>query len=226
MSFAIEVVTLVPDVWPVLTGDRAGLVGRAFVDGLVRLNVRNLKEYGRGKHRQVDDSPFGGGAGMVLAAPPLHEAINDARAATPGPVILMGPRGEKLSQSIARELAAGPGFTLVCGRYEGVDERVRKYIDREISVGDYVLSAGDPAAWCIVDAVVRLLPGVLGNATSIEDESFSAGLLEYPHYTRPVSYDGVDVPEVLRSGDHKKIAEWRRAKALELTTSLRPDLLS
>lgn len=225
MSFGVEVITLVPEVWPILASERAGLVGRAFVDGLVRLNVRNLKDYGRGKHRQVDDSPFGGGAGMVLAVPPLHEAIVAARESTPGPVILMGPRGERFSQEVARALAAGPGVTLVCGRYEGVDERVRRYIDREVSVGDYVLSAGDPAAWCIVDAVVRLLPGVLGNATSTEDESFSAGLLEYPHYTRPVSYDGVDVPDVLRSGDHKKIAAWRRDEALRLTRALRPDLV-
>jgi tRNA (guanine37-N1)-methyltransferase len=226
MSFVVSVITLVPEVWPMLASERAGLVGRAFVDAKVRLNVHNLKDFGRGKHRQVDDAPFGGGAGMVLAAPPLHDAIVAARATNPGPVILMGPRGERFSQPIARGLAGGTGFTLVCGRYEGVDERVRRYIDREISAGDYVLSAGDPAAWCIVDAVVRLLPGVLGNATSIDDESFSARLLEYPHYTRPVSYDGADVPEVLRSGDHKKIAEWRRERASEITRSLRPDLLT
>jgi tRNA (guanine37-N1)-methyltransferase len=163
---------------------------------------------------------------MVLAVPPLHAAIADARKATAGPVILLGPRGERFSQAMARELAAGPGVTLVCGRYEGVDERVRKYVDREVSVGDYVLSAGDPAAWSIVDAVVRLLPGVLGNATSIEDESFSAGLLEYPQYTRPVSYEGDDVPEILRSGDHKKIAAWRREQARALTQKHRPDLLA
>jgi tRNA (guanine37-N1)-methyltransferase len=225
MSFALEVITLVPEVWATLTSERAGLTGRAFVDGEARVTIRNLKEYGHGKHRQVDDAPFGGGAGMVLAVPPLHAAITDARKATPGPVILMGPRGERFSQTMARELASGPGMTLVCGRYEGVDERVRHYIDREVSVGDYVLSAGDPAAWSIVDAVVRLLPGVLGNASSIEDESFSAGLLEYPHYTRPVSFEGADVPEILRSGDHRKIAAWRREQARALTEKHRPDLL-
>ena len=225
MSFGLEVITLVPEVWATLTSERAGLTGRAFVDGEARITIRNLKEYGHGKHRQVDDAPFGGGAGMVLAVPPLHAAVQDARRATPGPVILMGPRGERFSQAMARELAAGPGMTLVCGRYEGVDERVRRYIDREVSVGDYVLSAGDPAAWSIVDTVVRLLPGVLGNASSIEDESFSAGLLEYPHYTRPVSYDGAEVPEVLRSGDHRKIAAWRREQARALTQRHRPDLL-
>ncbi len=226
MSFGVEVITLVPEVWGMLTSERAGLTGRAFVDGEARVTIRNLKEYGHGKHRQVDDAPFGGGAGMVLAVPPLHAAITDAKAATQGPVILMGPRGERFSQSMARELAAGPGMVIVCGRYEGVDERVRRYIDREVSVGDYVLSAGDPAAWSIVDAVVRLLPGVLGNASSIEDESFSAGMLEYPHYTRPVTYDGADVPEILRSGDHKKIAAWRRREARALTEKHRPDLLA
>ncbi|HSI04604.1 MAG: tRNA (guanosine(37)-N1)-methyltransferase TrmD [Myxococcota bacterium] len=225
MSFGLEVITLVPEVWATLTSERAGLTGRAFVDGEARVTIRNLKEYGHGKHRQVDDAPFGGGAGMVLAVPPLHAAILDARTATPGPVILMGPRGERFSQAMARELANGPGMTLVCGRYEGVDERVRRYVDREVSVGDYVLSAGDPAAWSIVDAVVRLLPGVLGNASSIEDESFSAGLLEYPQYTRPVSFEGVDVPEILRSGDHRKIAAWRREQARALTEKHRPDLL-
>lgn len=222
----IQVITLVPEIWPVLVGERAGLVGRAFVDGLVSLRVRNLKEHGRGKHRQVDDSPFGGGAGMVLAAPPLHEAIVSARAETPGPVILLGPRGERFDQAMARSLSLEPGFTLVCGRYEGVDERVRGYIDREVSIGDYVLSGGDPAAWAIIDAVVRLREGVLGNAQSPEDESFSHGMLEYPQYTRPVSYDGHDVPEILRGGDHAKIAKWRREQSEALTRKLRPDLLS
>jgi tRNA (guanine37-N1)-methyltransferase len=225
MSFAACVITLVPEVWATLASPAAGLTGRAFLDGEARLTVRNLKDYGHGKHRQVDDTPFGGGAGMVLSVPPLHAAIADAREGTPGPVILLGPRGERFSQNLARELSSGPGMTLVCGRYEGVDERVRRYVDREVSVGDYVLSAGDPAAWCMLDAVVRLLPGVLGNAASLEDESFSAGLLEYPHYTRPVSYDGTEVPEVLRSGDHAKIAAWRREQARELTRRQRPDLV-
>ncbi|MBC7794535.1 MAG: tRNA (guanosine(37)-N1)-methyltransferase TrmD, partial [Clostridia bacterium] len=189
----IEVVTLVPEIWPMLTSEYAGVTGRAFVDGLVSLRVRNLKDYGEGKHRKVDDTPFGGGAGMVLAAPPLHDALKAARADTPGLVILMGPRGTRFDQAMARSLALEPGFILVCGRYEGVDERVRKYIDREVSVGDYVLSGGDPAAWTIIDAVVRLRKGVLGNTASVEDESFSAGLLEYPQYTRPVSYDGTEV---------------------------------
>lgn len=221
----IEVITLVPEIWPALTSERAGLTGRAFVDGLVSLRIRNLKDYGEGKHRKVDDTPFGGGAGMLLAAPPLHEAIKAARADTPGPVILLGPRGDRFDQAMARSLALEPGFTLVCGRYEGVDERVRRYVDREVSIGDYVLSGGDPAAWAIIDAVVRLRDGVLGNAASPEDESFSQGLLEYPQYTRPVSYDGADVPEILRGGDHGKIAKWRREQATEITRAHRPDLL-
>lgn len=225
MSFEVQIITLVPEVWTTLASPASGLTGKAFTGVGPRLTLRNLKDYGQGKHRQVDDTPFGGGAGMVLAVPQLHAAIADARQASPGPVILLGPRGERFSQAMAKDLSRGPGMTLVCGRYEGVDERVRRYVDREVSVGDYVLSAGDPAAWCMVDAVVRLLPGVLGNAVSVEDESFSAGMLEYPHYTRPVSFDGVDVPEVLRSGDHAKIAEWRREQALLLTQRHRPDLL-
>ncbi len=220
----IEIITLLPQLWPQLLGADAGLVGRAFSEGLAELRVRNLRDYGKGRHQQVDDAPFGGGPGMVLAAPPLHRAISDARAQTPGPVILLTPRGERFSQVMATELAQARGCVLVCGRYEGIDERVRRYVDRQVSIGDYVLSAGDPAAWCIIDAVVRRLPGVLGNAASIEDESFARGLLEYPQYTRPAEYDGVEVPAVLRSGDHQAIRKWRRDQAERLTAALRPDL--
>ncbi len=223
--YAIEIITLVPGLWPGLCDEGAGLVGRAFVDGAAELRLRDLRAYGHGPHQKVDDAPFGGGAGMVLMVEPLHRAITDARARTAGPVIMLSPRGERLSQSLALQLAAGPGVVLVCGRYEGVDERVRAYVDRELSVGDVVLSGGDPAAWCLVDAVVRLLPGVLGNAASLGEESFSAGLLEYPQYTRPAEYDGAVVPEVLRSGDHAAVARWRRAQALAVTRERRPDLL-
>lgn len=224
MSFSVEIITLVPDIWPMLMSSESGLVGRAFEEGKTRLTVSDLRDFGVGKHRQVDDTPFGGGAGMVLQVAPLHNAIVRARGRTPGPVILMSPRGEPFRQATARELACGSGFTLVCGRYEGVDERVRRYIDRELSLGDYVLSAGDPAAWCVVDACVRLLPGVLGNPDSIADESFSGSLLEYPQYSRPAEYDGVPVPEVLRCGDHAKVAEWRRSQAQSLTRARRLDL--
>ena len=223
--FRVEIITLVPEIWPTILGAGAGLVGRAFAEGLADLRVNPLRSYGKGKHQQVDDAPFGGGAGMVLAAPPVAAAIGVARARTSGPVILLTPRGATFREAHARELASGPGLTLICGRYEGIDERVRNLVDLQLSVGDMVLSGGDPAAWCVVDAVVRLLPGVLGNSESLTEESFTSGLLEYPQYTRPASFQGVDVPEVLRSGDHAAVERWRRSQALALTRRLRPDLV-
>ena len=221
MTFAVEVITLAPQLWPTLLGAEAGLVGKAFApreegrEPEALLRVRHLRDYGKGAHRAVDDTPFGGGAGMVLQVEPLHRAITDARAQTPGPVILLGPRGARFNQATAAELAAGPGMILVCGRY----------VDREISLGDFVLSAGEPAAWAIIDAVIRLRPGVLGNPESLQEESFRQGQLEYPQYTRPVEYDGASVPEVLRSGNHAKIAAWRRRMARAITEERRPDLL-
>ena len=223
--FAVEVITLVPEVWPVILGAGAGLVGRAFSDGLATLRVSSLRAHGKGTHQQVDDAPFGGGAGMVLAAPPVCAAIAIATSRTPGPVVLLTPRGEAFTQRHARSLAAGPGLTVLCGRYEGIDERVRARVDMQLCVGDVVLSGGDPAAWCVIDAVVRLLPGVLGNGESLVEESFAAGLLEYPQYTRPATFEGQTVPEVLRSGNHAAVEHWRREQALLLTRTLRPDLV-
>lgn len=224
--FAVGIITLVPELWPRILAEDAGLVGKAFSpDGPAALRLCNLRDFGKGKHRQVDDAPFGGGAGMVLAVEPLHAAIQHTRRRTPGPVVLLTPRGQRFDQAVARELAAGPGVTLVCGRYEGFDERVRAYVDLELSIGDFVLSAGDPAAWCVVDAVVRQLPGVLGNAASLDEESFAGRRLEYPQYTRPAVYDGVEVPAVLRSGDHEAVATWRREQAEALTRQLRADLI-
>lgn len=208
-----------------MLGPHTGLVGRAFATGLAELRVRNLRDYGKGVHQQVDDSPFGGGAGMVLGVEPLHRAIADARERTPGPVVLLSPRGTPFRQAHARQWAHGTGLTLICGRYEGIDERVRRYVDADVSLGDFVLSAGDPAAFCMVDAVVRLLPGVLGNPESLQEESFAAGTLEYPQYTRPAEYEGAEVPAVLRSGDHGAIAAWRRQMAQQLTQEHRPDLV-
>jgi len=222
--FAVEIITLIPQLWPAWLHETSGLVGRAFAGGRAKLTVGDLRAFGRGPHRQVDDSPFGGGAGMVLSVPPLHEAITQARARTPGPVLLLAPRGKPWSQERAEQLAAGPGMTLVCGRYEGFDERAYAYGDDTVALGDFVLTAGDPAALCIVDTVVRLLPNVVGNPASLVDESFTRGGLEYPQYTRPVSYDGHAVPDVLRGGNHRAIEAWRNAEARALTARHRPDL--
>ena len=222
--FAVEIITLMPTLWPEWLHPASGLVGRAFEKGLATLTLGDLRAFGRGPHRQVDDAPFGGGAGMVLMAPPLHQAIGQARARTPGPVVLLAPRGRPLKQVDVERLAQGPGMTLVCGRYEGFDERVYDYVDDILSIGDFVLTAGDPAALCLVDSVVRLLPGVLGNPASITDESFTSGGLEYPQYTRPISHEGQSVPAVLRSGDHAAVARWRAQARDTLTRTHRPDL--
>ncbi len=227
MSFDVQIVTLAPQIWPVILSEESGLVGKAFAVGTARLTVHDLREFGVGAHRKVDDTPFGGGAGMVLQVGPLHEATKACRQNAAGPVVLLSARGRPFSHHDASRLAAGPGFTLVCGRYEGVDERVSRYIDDEITVADAVLSAGDPAAWVVVDAVTRLLPGVLGNCESLSEESFAGdGGLEYPQYSRPRSYDGADVPSVLCSGDHAAIRSWRRQQAISHTKSTRPDICS
>lgn len=223
--FQVHIITLAPKLWGSLLGPESGLVGKAFTNGQATLHVHDLRGYGKGVHKQVDDSPFGGGAGMVLAVEPLHRAVQTVRELFDGPIYLLSPRGQVFRQPTARKFAATTGFGLICGRYEGVDERIRDYIDGDISIGDMVLSAGDPAGWCVVDAVVRQLPGVLGNAASLEEESFSKDLLEYPHYTRPASYEGKDVPPVLRSGNHQAIAKWRHEQAQVLTAENRPDLL-
>ena len=221
----VQIITLVPELWSTLLGPESGLVGKAFEQGLAELRMIDLRQFGKGVHRKVDDAPFGGGAGMVLQVEPLHRAIQNAREWSNAPVVLLSPRGERFTQERAGEWAQGEGITLICGRYEGVDERVRDYIDLDLSIGDMVLSAGDPAAWCMVDCMVRLLPGVLGNPDSIQEESFSSGGLEYPHSSRPASYDDKNVPEVLLSGNHGAIEQWRSQAGEALTKSLRPDLL-
>ena len=224
-AFRTEIITLAANIWPTMLGADSGLVGRAFADKRLELRIRDLRDYGKGVHKKVDDAPFGGGPGMVLMVEPLHRAIDDARKSTAGPVVLLDPRGERFSQEIAQELADGPAMTLVCGRYEGVDQRVFEYVDKTLSVGDFVLSAGDPAAWCVVDAVCRLKKSVLGNRESLVEESFTHNLLEYPQFTRPEWYGEVAVPEVLLSGNHEAIAAWRQQERLELTERYRPDLM-
>ena len=202
------------------------LIGKARRAGLLDIRVHDLRSAAVDPHRSVDDAPFGGGAGMVLAPEPIFGAVE--KVDPPRPLLLLGPGGRRFTQDVARELAAArPGFSLLCGRYEGVDQRVVDHlVDDELSIGDFVLAGGEAAALVVVEAVARLVPGVMGNEASAEDESFADGLLEYPHYTRPAEFRGWTVPEVLRSGDHGRIARWRRAEALQRTIRRRPDLLS
>ena len=199
------------------------LAGKALKSGLWRLKTIDIRNFARDKHRSVDDAPFGGGPGMVMRPEVLDAAI--AGSGGVGSLILLSPRGRRLDQEQVRELAAMPGVTLICGRFEGVDERVLEArAIEEVSLGDFVLSGGEPAAIALIDACVRLIPGVLGCAETLGEESFAAGLLEYPQYTRPQLWHGRAVPEVLVSGDHRRIREWRRAQAERLTRERRPDL--
>ena len=218
----IEILTIFPEMFPGPLS--AGVTGRGLASGLVKLSVHNLRDYTHDRHRQVDDVPYGGGAGMVLKPEPIFEAVR-ARAGK-GPVILLTPQGELLNQGLVRELARHDDLYLICGRYEGVDERVARHlVDKEISIGDYVLTGGELPAMVVIDAVSRLVAGVLGSEESPKDESFDQHLLEYPHYTRPAEFEGHPVPEVLRSGHHAEIERWRRAQAAERTRRRRPDLL-
>jgi tRNA (guanine37-N1)-methyltransferase len=224
-AFHATVLTLYPEMFPGALG--LALAGDALKRGLWQCDVRNIREHGHGRHRVVDDTPAGGGAGMVLKADVLASAIDAALLPNdPRPRLLMSPRGVSLTQGLVREFAAGPGLLLVCGRFEGVDERVISARNlTEVSIGDYVLSGGETAALTLLDAVVRLLPGVMGKEASGQDESFEGNRLEYPHYTRPRLFEAQEIPEVLLSGDHKKIAEWRRQQSEKLTAERRPDLL-
>lgn len=203
------------------------IVRRAIDRRLLEIDLHDIRDHGIGRHRAVDDTPYGGGAGMVMAAPPIFASVESVLGDALGdvPVILMSPSGDVFTQSIARELAALDRFALICGRYEGVDQRVRDHlVTRELSIGDYVLTGGELAAAVIVDVVARLIPGVI-EASSLDEESFSNGLLEYPHFTRPASFRGWDVPDVLLSGHHAEINRWRHERSLDLTRHRRPDLL-
>jgi tRNA (guanine37-N1)-methyltransferase len=202
----------------------ASLIGRARQAGLLDLRVHDLRSAAQDPHRSVDDAPFGGGAGMVLAPEPVFAAVEAVD--PPRPLLLLGPGGRSFDQGVARELVAAGTFSLLCGRYEGVDQRIADHLcDGELSVGDYVLAGGELAALVVIEAVARLVPGVLGNEASAVDESFSDGVLEYPQYTRPASFRGWEVPAVLRSGDHGTVARWRRAAAVARTLGSRPDLI-
>jgi tRNA (guanine37-N1)-methyltransferase len=222
--WAASVFTLYPQMFPGPLG--ASMAGTALANGLWGLEAIDIREHGLGRHRAVDDTPAGGGAGMVLRADVLAASLDAGlKPNDPRPKLLMSPRGKTLTQAMARDFAGGPGLVLVCGRFEGVDERViegRRL--QEISIGDYILSGGEIAALTLLDACVRLLPGVMGRNESADDESFEGGLLEYPHYTRPRDWEGRGIPDALLTGDHAKIARWRREQAENLTRERRPDL--
>jgi len=215
------VLTLFPEMFPGPLGH--SLAGKALQDGLWRLETVDIRDFARDKHRSVDDAPFGGGPGMVMRPDVVDAAIAGTDA--PGPLIYLSPRGRPLDQARVEALASGPGVRLLCGRFEGIDERViEARAMEEVCLGDFVLSGGEPAAILLIDACVRLLPGVVGAAETLEEESFARGLLEYPHYTRPQSWQGRAVPEVLLSGHHEEIRRWREARAAEATRERRPDL--
>jgi tRNA (guanine37-N1)-methyltransferase len=213
-----DVVTIFPAMFaPVFD---QGVVGRAIEKGLIELHAHDLRDHTHDRHRQVDDMPFGGGPGMVLKPEPVIEAVESIRAHNPGPVVLMEPWGERLDQRLAERLAAEPGLIIVCGRYEGIDDRVRTALDaREISIGDYVVSGGEIPAMVLVDAVARLVPGVVGDPESLTQDSFSTEPFGWPQFTRPAEYRGMSVPEVLLSGDHARIRQWRRQQASQRPVS-------
>lgn len=220
-----RVITLFPDLFPGVLG--ASLTGKALQEGRWQLRTHDLRDHGIGKHRNVDDTPSGGGAGMVLRADVVGPAIEAAMQDTAGrwPILYMSPRGQPFDQAMARDLAHCPGVTILCGRFEGVDERVLEHYGiAEVSLGDFVMTGGELAAQAMIDATVRLLPGVLGNAQSTVDESHSAGLLEHPQYTRPAEWQGREIPAVLMSGNHAEIAKWRQQEAERLTRKRRPDM--
>jgi len=224
-TWRATVLTIFPEMFPGPLG--LSLAGKALAESKWALQTIDIRDFATDKHRSVDDTPAGGGAGMVMRADIAAAAIDAARAAMPSeaPTLYLSPRGRTLTQARARDLAQGPGAILLCGRFEGLDQRVLDARNvEEVSIGDYVLSGGELAAQVLIDACVRLLPGVAGNESSLAEESFAAGLLEYPHYTRPREWEGHAIPEVLLSGDHKAIAKWRREQAKALTKERRPDL--
>ncbi len=223
-SWTAHVLTLFPEMFP--GSLKYSLAGRALKQGLWALETVDIRDFAGDKHRTVDDTPFGGGPGMVMRPDVVDKALANVNGGD-APVIYLTPRGESLNQGMVQKLATGPGVVLLCGRYEGIDQRV---VDLhglcEVSLGDFVLSGGEPAALALIDACVRLLPAVIGDERSLEEESFEHGLLEYPHYTRPAEWRGITVPEVLLSGHHERIRAWRKEQAEELTRDRRPDLWS
>lgn len=224
-AFRVNILTIFPEMFESFFA--SSILGRAREQGLIDVRVTDIRPYSASKHHNTDDYPFGGGAGMVMMAQPIIAAMADARKQYPSARrIYLGPRGKKLTTSLARELSREKELILLCGHYEGVDQRaLDACVDEEISIGDYILTGGEPAAMVLVDCVSRFIPGVLGSAESPEEESFEGGLLEYPQYTRPRDLDGMEVPEILLNGDHAKIKAWRRRESLKATLRFRPDLL-
>ncbi len=219
----IDVLTLFPDMFPGVLG--ASMLGRAAQNSLLTVAVHDIREYSDNKHRKADDYPFGGGAGLVMMAQPIYDCVESVLNGEPARRILLSPRGKLLTVDYARELAKEPRLLLLCGHYEGVDERVMDIMDEEVSIGDYVLTGGELPAMVLIDCVSRFIPGVLGCGDSAEEESFSQGLLEYPQYTRPAEYRGKRVPEILLNGHHANIQAWRKAQSVIKTQQNRPELL-
>ena len=223
-SMRFDIITIFPEMFAGFFS--GGVVKKALEKELLEIGIHDLRDFAHDKHRQVDDRPFGGGEGMVLKPEPIFRAVEKVKRDEKSRVCLLSPQGRKFDVSLAEELSRVPQVILICGRYEGVDERViESLIDQELSIGDYVLTGGEPAAWVVVDAVSRFISGVVGRSESVIQDSFFAGLLDFPHYTRPREFQGMKVPSVLFSGDHGEIEQWRRRKALEKTWHLRPDLL-
>ena len=220
----LDVLTLFPAMLEAPLGE--SILGRARAAGLIAVDVHSLRDWAEGRHQVTDDTPCGGGDGMVMKVDPIARALRELRGRSPGArVLLMTPQGKRFEQADALRLSREPGLIFVCGRYEGFDERVRSLVDEELSLGDFILTGGEPAALTMIDAIARLLPGVLGAAGSAEHDSFSDGLLEYPQYTRPIDFEGMRVPDVLLSGNHRAVAAWRRREQLRRTLQRRPDLL-
>ncbi|MEQ8199240.1 MAG: tRNA (guanosine(37)-N1)-methyltransferase TrmD [Clostridiaceae bacterium] len=217
----IDILTLFPDMFSIFNHS---IIGRAKENNILSVNAINIRDFSDNKHKKVDDYPYGGGAGMVMNVQPIASALEHAKKSNPGKVIFLGPRGVTFNQALAKELSKEESLIFICGHYEGIDERAYKYIDMEISLGDFVLTGGEMACIPIVDSIARLIPGVLGKEESFQDESFYDGLLEYPQYTRPEDYHGDKVPQVLLSGHHENIRKWRRKMSLEVTREKRPDL--
>lgn len=217
----IDVLTLFPEMFDILNHS---IIGRAMDKDIFQIHIHNIRDYTDNKHRKTDDYPYGGGAGMVMMVQPVYDAVIKIREFNKGPLIFLGPGGQTFNQEKARNMSSGGDFILLCGHYEGIDERIYTLIDEEISLGDFILTGGEMAAVTLIDAVLRLIPGVLGTDESSVEESFSDGTLEYPHYTRPEDFKGMKVPKVLLSGHHENIRKWRRFKSLERTRKNRPDL--